>query len=112
MTYEETTELEKNVEIKNEADKLYEDFKKYVTLDAGTFFNGRFTIWKDSNNATYLAVSGNTLIFQCRFLHETYNIVITPSGLFDCIKSKYRGMAHFRGVVSEAKEKSNRKSNP
>ena len=101
MTYEETIELEKNIIIKNDADALYSKFKRFVKLDAGKFDfnNGRFTVDKDSNNATYLKVGEDAFIYQCRFLHETYNCTITPSALFSYIKSKYQGMGHFRAWV-------------
>ncbi len=101
MTYEETVELEKNVIIKNDADALYKKFKKYVKLDAGKFDheNNRFTIEKDSNNATYLSIGGGSFTYQCRFLHETYNVVVTPSTIFRHIKDKYQGLGHFRAWV-------------
>ena len=101
MTYEETIELEKNIIIKNDADELYSRFKKYVKLDVGKFDHkkNRFAVEKDSCNAVYLSIGADNFVYQCRFLHETYNCEITPSAIFGYIKDKYRGLGHFRAWV-------------
>ena len=108
MTYEETIELEKNVIIKNDADALYKKFKNHVKLDAGKFDhkNNRFTIDKDSCNATYLAIGKDNFVYQCRFLHETYNCEVTPSAIFRYIKNNYQGLGHFRAWVELLDRKS------
>ena len=108
MTYEETVELEKNVIIKNDADALYRKFKKHVELGAGKFDhkNNRFVIDKDSNNATYLSVGRDSFTYQCRFLHETYNVVVTPSTIFRHIRDNYPGLGHFRAWVEGLERKS------
>jgi hypothetical protein len=108
MNYEETIELEKNVKIKNEADALYKKFNKFVALSAGKFDheNDRFTINKDQNNATYLSIKGGSFIYQCRFLHETYNCIVTPSSIFGYVKNNYRGLAHFKSWIESLERKS------
>ena len=113
MTYEETVELEKNVIIKNDADALYKKFKKYVKLDVSKFEHGRnrFIIDKDSNNATYLAICDDAFTYQCRFLHETYNMTVTPSQIFHCIQNKYQGLGHFRAWVEGLDRKSKESKN-
>lgn len=105
MNYEQTIELENNIKIKNQADQLYKDFKRYFTLNVGSFKNGRFTVWADSHNAAYIALEKNTFVFMCRFLHESYDVRINPSSLFTYIKEDYRGIGHFRSAVSRAKQR-------
>ena len=108
MNYEETVELEKNVKIKNEADALYKKFNQFVMLSAGKFDHesARFTINKDSNNATYLSIKGGSFIYQCRFLHETYDCIITPSSIFGYVKENYRGLSHLRSWIDSLERKS------
>ena len=97
MTYEETIELEKNIIIKNDADALYGKFDHK---------NNRFTVDKDSCNATYLSIGTDNFTYQCRFLHETYNCEVTPSAIFSYIKNKYQGLGHFRVWVEMLDRKS------
>ena len=99
LTYEQTIELEKNVKIKNEADQLYRDFVNNFTLDVCSFKNGEFTVWSDSNNRTFITINNNVFTYHCRFLHESYDVTITPSSLFLDIKRKYRGIDHFISSV-------------
>lgn len=101
MTYEETMELEENVKIKNKADDIYKRFNKFVVLYADKFDheNNRFTISKDSNNATYLSIGGVCFTYQCRFLHENYNCDITPSAIFGYIKKDCRGFVHLEAMI-------------
>ena len=94
LTYEQVIEMEENIRLKNKAEEIYNNFMKNVKLDLSTFKDGRFRLWCDSHNAKYLEVSGDKLIYQCRFLHETYNVAVTPSAIFSALKNKYRGVEH------------------
>jgi len=40
-------------------------------------------------------------VFQCRFLHETYDVEVTPSGIFNALKKEYRGVSHLSSAVRE-----------
>lgn len=94
LTYGQVVEMEENIRLKNKAEEIYNNFMKNVKLDLNTFKDGRFRIWCDSYNAKYLEVSENKFIYQCRFLHETYDVVVTPSAIFSALKNKYRGVEH------------------
>jgi hypothetical protein len=105
LTLEQTIELEKAVEIKKKAIGLYEDFLKYFKIDINNFKDGVFIIWSDSSNKTQIAIVGSNLVYQCRFLHETYNVEISPDGIFEKIKEKYRGIDHLESEISRFKNK-------
>ena len=94
LTYEQVIEMEENIRLKNKAEEIYNNFMKNVKLDLSTFKDGRFRIWHDSHNAKYLEISGDKFIYQCRFLHETYNVAVTPSAIFSALKNNYRGVEH------------------
>ena len=103
MNYDETVELEQHVKIKNKAEATYADFLAYIKLSPKEYKDGRFRCWHDRHNATYFKVIGDVFVFQCRFLHETYNVTVTPSGLFDAIQSGNRGYAHLVSKIHTAK---------
>ena len=105
MNYEETKELEEHVKIKNEADEIYRDFQKYVTIKpANHLGDGKFLYWEDSNNKTFLILEDDgTFTYKCKFLHEDYNTNVTPQAIFSAIKSKYRGLDHLKGAINMAK---------
>lgn len=98
LTYEQTIELEENIKLKNQADKIYADFVKHVKLDMGRYKNGRFTIWADSHNVIYIKLNGETFTFICEFLHENYQVDITPAGIFRALKNKSRGVDHLESM--------------
>jgi len=101
MNYEETVELQKNIKIKDEAEKICRDFKDNVRLNAKDYMgDGRFKIWSDSHNAVYVQTGKESFEFQCRFLHETYNIAVTYNGVFDAIKRESRGIGHLKSHIS------------
>lgn len=102
MTYEETKQLEENVKITKEAEETYKKFLKNIKLKPENYIgNGKFLHWKDKYNATYFIVEDNFFIYECKFLHESYTIKITPSDLFDYIKNKYRGYEHLKSAVRD-----------
>ena len=104
MNYEETKELEINVKIKNEADQIYSDFKKYVTIKpANHQGGGKFLYWEDQHNKTFLILDGDIFTYKCNFLHEDYSVEVTPQAIFSAIKSKYRGFDHLEAAVRKAK---------
>lgn len=105
MNYQETIELEKNIKIKNEAEKIYKDFMNNVTLSVSKFKDGKFKTWSDSHNATYIKIVDNTFVFVCDFLHENYSVKITPECLFGYVKNKYRGLEHLKAEINGYKEK-------
>lgn len=100
MTYEETIELEENVKLKNKANQIYETFCKNIKLDVSKHKgNGKFLYWSDEHNAKYFVVDGNHIYFKCEFLHESYSVQCTPSGIFSALKRKYRGVDHLQSTV-------------
>ena len=102
MTYEETIELEKNVKIKNRAEAIYNKFISNVNLSVEKHKgNGRFLFWADEHNSTYFRADGDHFVFECRFLHETYNVEVTPSGIFMAIKNDHRGVLHLESAVRD-----------
>ena len=104
MNYEETKELEINVNIKNKADQIYSDFKKYVTIKpANHQGRGKFLYWSDDNNKTFLILDGDIFTYTCNFLHENYRVAVTPQAIFSAIKEKYRGLDHLEAAVQKAK---------
>ena len=108
MTYDETVELEKNVAIKNKADQLCSDFKMHVKLSPNGYGKAkdRFHYWSDSHDDIYIGISeSGDFIYQARFLHENYNVTITPQAIFQYIYEGYRGVEHFEALVNKAKQK-------
>lgn len=105
MTYEETVELEKHVKIKNEADEICRGFMRHVEFKASSYIEkgNRFHIWGDSHNDTYVKISDGKFIYQCRFLHETYDVMVTPSAIFGYINDKYRGLDHLKSCIYKFK---------
>lgn len=100
--YKQTIELENNINLKNKADKIYSDFLANVKLEPKNYKgDGRFVLWSDSHNSIYLKINSNCFEFQCRFLHETYNVVVTPSEIFTALKNKNRGVEHLISHVSK-----------
>lgn len=102
MDYKETVELEENVKIKNKADGIYRGFMNNVKLNVRDFSDGKFKVWSDSHNATYVSILNGVFTFQCRFLHESYNIDITPECIFSKIKSDYRGLGHLTCFITKS----------
>ena len=96
MDYKQTVELEENIKIKNKAKESYEKFLKNTNLDVNSYAEGRFRLWGDNYNNIYLKpIDENRFEFQCRFLHESYNLIVEPSYIFDAIKNKKRVWKHF-----------------
>ena len=103
MDYEETIELQKNIKIKDEAEKICQAFKNNIQLKAKDYLGeGKFKIWSDSHNAIYVVAGKDSFEFQCRFLHETYNVTVTPECVFKGIKDKYRGIDHLKTHANKA----------
>lgn len=103
LSYEQTVELEKNIAIKNEAVKLYEKFMCNIKLPVSGFDSRhmRFKTWDDGNNQTYISINENgNFVYQCRFLHESYDVEVTLDNIFRLIKSDYRGIDHLRSDVA------------
>ena len=110
MDYEGTIELEKNIIVKNSANQIYADFNAYVTFSAKNYEgDGIFKQWSDSHNATFFVMRKDHIVFQCRFLHEKYDLIISPSTLFEYIKKDYRGLHHLYQVIAAAKVEAKRK---
>lgn len=101
LSYEETIELEKNISVKNEAEKIYSDFLKNIKLSPANYKKGQFLFWSDQYNEIYFTLMDEEFVFQCRFLHESYDVKVTPSGIFDALKRNYKGVEHLRSVVSK-----------
>lgn len=102
LTYEQTIELELNIKIKNEADAIYQNFLRNVKLEAKNYKGeGKFLFWSDEHNQTYFTIKNEKFYFQCRFLHESYDVEVTPSGIFSALKKEYRGVSHLSSAVRE-----------
>jgi len=103
LTYEQTIELESNIRLKNEAERIYLLFLNNIKLKAKSYKgDGKFLFWSDEHNAMYFQIRGDKFIFICAFLHENYSVEVTPAGIFDALKKKYRGVEHLSSVVSNA----------
>ena len=95
MNYSETVELEKNVKIKDQAEKICLDFRKNVTLKISDYQgNGLFVLWSDSHNKIFVNVEGEHPVFICKFLHEDYTLTVSPDSVFKAIRDGYRGVDH------------------
>jgi hypothetical protein len=102
LTYEQTVELEANVAIKNKADKIYRDFLQNICLSPSKYKDGKFLFTADEHNATYFKITDKgDFQYQCRFLHESYDVTVTPSAIFSAIKNKNRGVEHLASAVSK-----------
>lgn len=100
MTYEEIIELEENIQLKNKANEIYEKFCKNIKLEVSKYKgDGRFLHWSDSHNSTYFTVQGDKIYYECRFLHESYDVECTPNGIFSGLKREYRGIDHLESAV-------------
>ena len=103
MTYEETIELEENIKLKNEANEIYEMFLQNIKLEPKKYKGeGRFVFSQDSHNTTYITLKNEKFVLECRFLHESYDVEITPSSIFNGLKKKYRGIEHLKAYVWSA----------
>ena len=103
MNYEQTIELEKNIKIKDTAQGMYSNFLKNIELKANDYIGeGRFKVWSDSHNATFIMVTDSGFKVEFRFLHESYDVEITPQSIFEKIKLNYRGIDHLRTLISRA----------
>ena len=103
MEYQEIIELEQNIKIMNDAESICADFAKNVKLSCSKYDgNGKFIIWSDSNNCIYVTCRGELIEFNCRFLHNTYDIIVSPSHVFSAIKNKDRVVEHLRASIKRA----------
>lgn len=102
LSYEQVIELEQNIKLKNKADEIYEKFKRNIKLDVSKYSGeGRFIIASDSHNTTYIRLKNDEFVLECRFLHETYDVTITPQCIFNALKVNYRGVGHLESYVKD-----------
>ena len=102
LTYEQTVELEKNIKIKNEANSIYANFLKNIKLEVKHYQGeNRWLFWEDEHNATYFEIRNEHFHFLCAFLHETYDIEVTPSGIFAALKNERSGVSHLVSAVRD-----------
>ncbi len=94
MNYEETKEYELNLKVKKKAEEITDGFLKNVVLNLRKYKNNKFEIWSDQHNACYVKLTENGIIHICRFLHESYRLVINPTAIFNAIKDKNRSVNH------------------
>lgn len=107
MTYEETIELEQNVKFKNQADVLYSNFVKHAkfNLSDWDFSKNRYKIRSEEHNSAYIHFGKTSLTYQGRFLHNTYDLTITPSAIFSYLKADYEdknnrnGFGHLKSYI-------------
>jgi len=102
LTYDQTIELEENIKIKKQAESIYKNFLSNIKLLPSTLQkDGSFMYWHDQHNQIYISIYEGHFVWKCRFLHETYDVNITPSGIFAAIKAKNRGVNHLESSVSK-----------
>ncbi|MBK7380437.1 MAG: hypothetical protein IPJ03_15895 [Ignavibacteriales bacterium] len=100
LTYEQVVELERNIEVKNQAKKIMNDFYNNVKLNIKDYSgNGRFRLWHDQHNDIYVDLKDDKFYFRCRFLHESYDIEMTFNGIFQALKNEDRGIDHLKPLV-------------
>jgi len=100
MNYEETKELEQNVKMRKKADELYNLFMKNIKLTPDMYKGeGLFLLDYDGHNYTSVVLKNDTFYLQLDFLHENYNLAITPSDIFNYIKEDYKGVGHLEAIV-------------
>ena len=105
-TYAETIEWEKRAKLRGKADVLLADFRRYVKLDIGSFIgNGRFKDWTNQDSAIFIDVSGMYPIFQCRFSHETYTLVVSEEGIFQGLVTNCRSVHHLAAFCTRMKNR-------
>ena len=104
MNYEEVgfvdlNEIKRLLEIKEEVDKLMNDFK---TLDIPMccWSYGKFIVWSDANNECYITVVCSSIVFHCRFLNNSYDLNVNHAEIFNAIKNGEDVIKHFKGFVS------------
>lgn len=102
MTYEQTVELEKNIKIKNEANSIYAKFLKNIKLEVKNYYGeNKWLFWADEHNATYFVVRNDKFHYVCKFLHESYDIEVTPQGIFSALKNERSGVNHLISAVRD-----------
>jgi predicted acetyltransferase len=100
LNYEQTIELENNIKLGKEADKIYQDFLDNVVLHPSKYTkDGKFIFWRDEHNATYFQLKDDGFVFICAFLHEDYQINVNPSAIFVALKNKRRVVDHLKSAV-------------
>lgn len=100
LSYDQTIELEKNMEFKKEADKIYQNFLDNVVLHPSKYTkDGKFIFWRDEHNATYFQLKDDGFVFICAFLHEDYQIKVHPSAIYEALKNKRRVVDHLKSAV-------------
>ena len=103
MNYEQTIELEKNIKLKDAANEMYRGFLKNVKLNANDYIGeGAFKVWSDSHNKALVVVKDSGFSVKFRFLHESYDVDITPQAIFEKMRSNYRGIDHLRALIRKS----------
>lgn len=106
MTYEETIELEKNIKLKNKADEIYANFLEHVNLRPKDLqFDGRFKIWSSGDSHKYIKLEDGIFILQCRFLHQTFDIRITPSDIFASLQNNNKEVGYLEATIDIMKKR-------
>lgn len=101
MNYKETKQLEMMIKIKEKAEEIYNGFIKNTQLELSRYKDGKFILWSDSHNKTYIVINNDkSLTFVCDFLHENYRVDVNKESIFSGIKNNYRGICH---LASQAK---------
>lgn len=103
LTSDQIAELEKLIEYNKKADKIVKDFYEYVTLNMKGFKNGNFMIYNDNYNKQYLTIEKGIPVVHCRFLHESYDIVIEKDIILQYLKDNYRGLSHVISMIDVAR---------
>lgn len=105
LTYEQTIELEENIKIKKKAETIYSNFLKNIKLSPADYRSKGFMFWHDSHNSAFFTIDKDGHFnLECVFLHERYSVLVTPSGIFDALKLKYKGVEHLEYFVNKQTE--------
>lgn len=96
---------------KEEAELIYNTYNNFRIGEA------KIQVWTDGTNYEYLTYTG---IWEARYLHQSYDVVCTPEGIFDILKAKYfasfeddildekaQSASYFEAFISRTKDKKN-----
>lgn len=105
MNYDRALEAEHFIELSNKSKKLFSLTSKTIKLELKNYKgNNRFELWSDSYNTISLEVRRDHCVFQCRFLHESYDVILTPKGIYNAMRDENRGIDHLRAYAKRKEQ--------
>lgn len=112
LDYEKTIELEKSIEVKNKANRVYEAFISSISLNLSGYIGSKsFKLGSDSNGDYFLTLEDDCLLFEIHQDDAHYALRVSPRDLFDAIIENKKSYELFYSFVyKKAKEKSRKKN--